>query len=176
MSGSNLVTTETILAQNAEVIRALGKRIIADVIEIGRRLTESKAVCGHGNWLPWLGREFGWTEITALNFMRVHSLVGKSSKFEDLSLPVSGLYLLPPRARRRKPAPRSSPGPKAAKHCRSPRCVLSSSIGGGVGGKFLPALSFLRLAALSVRFLCFAPRFDRWQGLDAEQGAIALLR
>jgi hypothetical protein len=33
-----LVLTETILAQNAEVIRALGKRVIGDIIEIGRRL------------------------------------------------------------------------------------------------------------------------------------------
>jgi hypothetical protein len=45
-------------------------------------------------WLPWLDREFGWDERTALNFMRVHQLVGKNEKFSDLSLPVSGLYLL----------------------------------------------------------------------------------
>jgi hypothetical protein len=94
MSGSDLVTTETILAQNAEVIRALGKRVIADVIEIGRRSIESKELCGHGNWLPWLKREFGWTEMTATRFMNVHSLAGKSNKLLDLELPVSGLYLL----------------------------------------------------------------------------------
>jgi hypothetical protein len=90
---SILVTTETILAQNAEVIRALGKRVIADVIEIGRRLSESKALCGHGNWLPWLEREFGWGDDTALNFMRCHQLA-ESRNFRDLSLPISGLYLL----------------------------------------------------------------------------------
>ena len=87
-------TDETILAKNANVIRALGKRAIGDVIEIGRRLAESKEIVGHGNWLSWLDREFGWGEITALNFMRVHAMVGKSSKFEDLNLPVSSLYLL----------------------------------------------------------------------------------
>jgi Protein of unknown function (DUF3102) len=85
---------ETILAENAKVIRTLGKRAIGDVIEIGRRLTESKKLCGHGNWLPWLEREFGWEDRTALNFMQVHAMVGKSEKFADLSLPVSGLYLL----------------------------------------------------------------------------------
>ena len=94
MSSADLVPAETILAQNAEVIRALGKRVIGDIIEIGRRLTEAKQVAGHGNWLPWLDREFGWTEQTALNFMRVHELASKSKKFLDLSLPVSGLYML----------------------------------------------------------------------------------
>jgi len=52
---------ERVLAQNAQEIRKLGKRASADVIEIGRRLTEMKKLCGHGNWLLWLQREFGWT-------------------------------------------------------------------------------------------------------------------
>ena len=42
MADSDLIPTETILAQNADAIRTLGRRTIADVIEIGRRLTESK--------------------------------------------------------------------------------------------------------------------------------------
>src|SRR5262249_172303 len=50
-------------------------------------------ICGHGNWLPWLNREFGWTDDTALNFMRVYEL-SKSRNFRDLSLPLSALYLL----------------------------------------------------------------------------------
>jgi Protein of unknown function (DUF3102) len=86
--------TETILAQNAEAIRALGKRVIADIIEIGRLLTETKKIAGHGGWLPWLDREFGWTSDTAQNFMAVHSMVAKNGNFPDLNLPVSGLYLL----------------------------------------------------------------------------------
>jgi hypothetical protein len=44
--------------------------------------------------LPWLEREFEWTDRHALNFMRVYELTGKSENFSDLSLPVSGLYLL----------------------------------------------------------------------------------
>ncbi len=81
------------LADHAEAIRALGKQMIAGTIEIGRRLIEAKVICGHGNWLPWLDREFGWKENTARNFMRVAELA-KSAKFEDLNVPVSGLYLL----------------------------------------------------------------------------------
>lgn len=82
------------LAEHAAVIRALGKRVVGDVIEIGRRLTGAKEIAGHGGWLPWLEREFGWTEWTARRFMGVYELAGKSGNLPDLDIPVSGLYLL----------------------------------------------------------------------------------
>jgi hypothetical protein len=87
------VEREIALAEHAAVIRALGKRVVGDIIEIGRRLSESKKLCGHGNWLPWLEREFGWGDDTALNYMRCADLA-ISRNFRDLSIPVSGLYLL----------------------------------------------------------------------------------
>jgi hypothetical protein len=93
MSG-DLIASEATLADHASAIRALGKRVIADVIEIGRRLTDAKRIAGHGNWLPWLEREFGWTEKTAQRFMQVHDAAIKNDKLSDLNLPVSGLYLL----------------------------------------------------------------------------------
>jgi Protein of unknown function (DUF3102) len=87
------VTTNPVLAEHATAIRQLGKRVVADVIEIGARLTECKRVCGHGNWLPWLDREFGWNETTAQRFIRVHKLAqSKSGKLPDL--PMSAFYLL----------------------------------------------------------------------------------
>jgi hypothetical protein len=86
--------SERTLAENAEEIRNLGKRAAGDVIEIGRRLTEMKELCGRGNWLPWLQREFGWTDRHALNYMRVYGLSLKSENFSDLRISVSGLYLL----------------------------------------------------------------------------------
>jgi hypothetical protein len=96
---------ESVLAENAEAIRKLRKRAIGDVIEIGRRLTEMKEICGHGNWMPWLRREFGWTDRQALNYIRVYELSLKSENVSDLRIPVSGLYLLtapstPPQGRR----------------------------------------------------------------------------
>jgi hypothetical protein len=92
---SAITNNEVILAQHAEVIRALGKRVVHDVIEIGRRLTDAKARCGHGNWLPWLEREFGWGEDTALRFMQVAKTFGpNSAHVRDLELPMGGLYLL----------------------------------------------------------------------------------
>jgi hypothetical protein len=91
------------LAEHAAAIRRLGKRVVADVIEIGRRLSKCKDICGHGNWLPWLDREFEWTEQTALNYMRLAEL-NKSKPVLDWDLPVKALYLLaapstPPEAR-----------------------------------------------------------------------------
>ena len=83
--------SERTLAENAEEIRNLGKRAAGDVIEIGRRLTEMKELCGRGNWLQ---REFGWTDRHALNYMRVYGLSLKSENFSDLRISVSGLYLL----------------------------------------------------------------------------------
>ena len=73
------------LAAKAAAIRALGKRVVRDVIEIGLHLTEAKAACRHGEWLPWLEREFAWKEQTARNFMAAYALVGKSPKFGDLN-------------------------------------------------------------------------------------------
>lgn len=85
--------TEIALAAHAAVIKALGKRVIGDVIEIGARLTECKRIAGHGNWLPWLEQEFGWTEMTATRYINVYEM-SKSNKLLDLNLPVSSLYAL----------------------------------------------------------------------------------
>ena len=85
--------SDPILTKHADEIRRLGRRVVAEVIEIGGRLTECKRICGHGNWLPWLDREFGWTEMTATRFINVYEM-GKSNKLLDLELPVSSLYML----------------------------------------------------------------------------------
>jgi Protein of unknown function (DUF3102) len=82
------------LAEHAKKIRGLGKRVVGDVIEIGALLTECKRIAGHGSWLPWLKREFGWTDKTAERFMSVHTLAGKFDNLSNLELPLSGLYLL----------------------------------------------------------------------------------
>jgi hypothetical protein len=88
-------TTAAALIEHARQIRELGKRTVDQIIEIGRRLIECRKLVGHGAWLPWLEREFGWSDRTARNFMRAYDLAGsKLEKFSDLSLPVSALYLL----------------------------------------------------------------------------------
>ena len=75
-------------------IHAASKRVVADVIEMGRRFTEIKKRAGHRNWLPLLEREHIEERFAQLN-MRVYELAqAKSENFADLSIPVSSLYLL----------------------------------------------------------------------------------
>jgi hypothetical protein len=70
-----------------------GKRAVADIIEIGRRLTEAKAIAGHGGWLPWLEREFGWSADSALRYMNVAEMA-KSRTVRDFDIPLRALYRL----------------------------------------------------------------------------------
>jgi hypothetical protein len=87
------------LKQTAERVRALGKRVVSDVIEIGRLLSEAKHRVGHGRWQSWLDQEFGWTDRTARNFMRLYELAqAKSENFSDLNVSMSALYLLAARS------------------------------------------------------------------------------
>jgi hypothetical protein len=74
-------------------IRRLGKRVVGDIVEIGRRLTEVKKLVGHGSWLPWLQREFAWTDRHARNFMHVHEAF-KSETASGLNIPITGIFLL----------------------------------------------------------------------------------
>jgi Protein of unknown function (DUF3102) len=88
-------TSQSLLTEHANAIRALGKRVVADIIEIGRRLTECKRIAGHGNWLPFLDSEFGWrSEDTAQRFMQVYTFAGQIPQIAEYDIPVSGLYLL----------------------------------------------------------------------------------
>jgi hypothetical protein len=82
-------------SEKAGAIRALGKNIVRDVIEIGRHLSEVKRRVGRGNWLPWLKSEFEWTDRTARNFISVYEL--SRSNWKDLSnldLPMDAFYAL----------------------------------------------------------------------------------
>jgi Protein of unknown function (DUF3102) len=81
-------------AEHADAIRALGKRMVADVIQIGGRLSECKLICGHGNWLAWLEREFGWSADTAERFIQVSTPSNQIPQLAEFDLPLSGLYLL----------------------------------------------------------------------------------
>jgi hypothetical protein len=118
------------LVEHANAIRGLGKRVVADVIEIGRRLADCKELCGHGNWLPWLKREFGWSEDTAERFIQVSTLSHQIPQVAEFNLPVSSLYLLAARRRPTKPARASSRAPKPARLCRLPRSNESSPTNG----------------------------------------------
>ena len=84
-----IAPNDVALAEHAAVIRALGKRVVGDVIEIGRRLADCRDHTGHGGFLPWLKREFpDWSERTAYNFIQVHEAFGSIESAGQLALPV----------------------------------------------------------------------------------------
>ena len=68
----------------AAAIRTIGKRAVCDLIEIGRLLTDAKLLAGRGNWLPWLDREFGWSDETARKWMNDYELSLKFQPVERL--------------------------------------------------------------------------------------------
>lgn len=63
-------------------IRTLQKQaqqvILGYAIEIGRRLTEAKAMLPHGAWGDWLRDEVEYSKSTANNFMRIFDAYGSS--------------------------------------------------------------------------------------------------
>ena len=81
------------LAKHAEEIRRLGRHAAQEIIEIGGHLIEAKKLAGHGSWGAWLEMEFGWSERSAQNFIRVAEMA-KSANVADLNVDVSSLYLL----------------------------------------------------------------------------------
>jgi hypothetical protein len=81
------------LERHAKAIRELRARAARDIVGIGERLAAARNICGHGDWKPWLDREFGWSESTALNFMRVAEL-SKAQRVTDLDLPLRSLYVV----------------------------------------------------------------------------------
>jgi hypothetical protein len=82
------------LPQIAKAIKALEKKSIQNVIEIGRLLHEASGKCEHGEFMPWLESEFGWSHDTSLNYRNVYHLSEnpKFSDFTKLDISVSALY------------------------------------------------------------------------------------
>ena len=83
------------LAELAVKARALGKRMLSDVLELGEIFLEARSLIAHGHWLRWLENELGLSEDMARRFMDVSEM----SKFRNLrdlgqQIPLSALYAL----------------------------------------------------------------------------------
>jgi Protein of unknown function (DUF3102) len=85
---------QDVLDEHAEAIRASAKRTIVSLIDIGRRLSVVKRAVGRGHWLSCIEREFRWSEDTAERLMTLHSLQQRIPEIAEVSIPISGLYLL----------------------------------------------------------------------------------
>src|SRR5579875_1048550 len=77
----------------ADRIRERIKKTVEDIIEVGNDLLAVKETLPHGQFLPWLKAEFGWSERSAQNFMSVAEQF-KSAKIADLPIQPSAAYLL----------------------------------------------------------------------------------
>lgn len=73
-------------------LKMLTKQTAQGIIEIGHRLIEIKDKLGHGNWLPWLDTEFGWSDQTARNMIRVADKFKTVLNLEGIS--TRALYML----------------------------------------------------------------------------------
>ena len=74
-------------------IRERIKKTVEGIIEVGNELLAVKDALPHGQFLPWLRAEFGWSERSAQNFMSVAEQF-KSAKIADLPIQPSAAYLL----------------------------------------------------------------------------------
>ncbi len=56
-------------------------------VEIGLGLLQAKQLLAHGQFRPWVRREFRWSERTATNYIKLaQHYKGKTAKFADLDL------------------------------------------------------------------------------------------
>jgi hypothetical protein len=76
--------TRDFLLERARLIHGLARRTAESVFEIGRYLSEVKEKLGHGKFIDWITREFGWSERAANLFMAVHRVLVKSANLSDL--------------------------------------------------------------------------------------------
>jgi hypothetical protein len=91
MKAARIKRTE--LDQIADKIRSKAETI-ADIVEIGRLLIEAKGQLDHGDWLPWLEREFDFSERTAQNYISAYDFSLKYETVADLKLTPTALYSL----------------------------------------------------------------------------------
>lgn len=75
----DLITERTprLIATEINIIKQqTGKILLANAIEVGRRLREAKELLPHGEWTEWLDESVSYTERTAQNLMRIFDAYG----------------------------------------------------------------------------------------------------
>jgi NADH dehydrogenase/NADH:ubiquinone oxidoreductase subunit G len=87
---AEIATKAQIAASN---IKLRLKRTVEDIIEIGRELTAVKAELPHGQFLPWIEREFEMSHVTATQFMNVAERFG-GQILNNLTFKPTVLYAL----------------------------------------------------------------------------------
>lgn len=84
----------TDVQESTRRIHELERRTSESIIEIGQQLIRVKQRLPHGEFLPWLDAEFGWSQQTASNFMRVADVFGGDKLPNFSNFQPSALYAL----------------------------------------------------------------------------------
>jgi hypothetical protein len=91
-------SVQAVLDEHVHAIRECAERIrkrsLDELVEIGRHLAEVKKILGHGNFLPWLKREFGWSEDAAERYIALHALRRQIPHEQNLDLTITALAAL----------------------------------------------------------------------------------
>lgn len=61
---------------HTDCIQKAMKRTVEDIVEIGCRLTQAKAILDHGQFEEWIKVQLGLGKSTAENYMKVHARFG----------------------------------------------------------------------------------------------------
>ncbi|EHL07528.1 hypothetical protein HMPREF0322_01879 [Desulfitobacterium hafniense DP7] len=69
-------TPQIIAAEINSIKEQTGKILLQSAVEIGRRLTEAKAMVDHGEWQKWLESSVSYSQSTANKLMRVFAEYG----------------------------------------------------------------------------------------------------
>lgn len=93
------------LGSYADQIRQEVKSQLSSVIHVGKLLSEVKGAIDHGEYTPWLEREFGWSVRTAHNYVAVYELSVRVSDSIDLSEAPLGLKAAYKLAAKKTPKP-----------------------------------------------------------------------
>jgi hypothetical protein len=84
------------LPQIAKAIKALEKRTIRDIVEIGKLLHEAEQQCEHGEYMKWMSQNFDFSHDSSLHYRNAYSLSRnpKCSDFARWNISVAGFYLI----------------------------------------------------------------------------------
>jgi hypothetical protein len=78
----------------ATEIRRSKAETIGEIIAIGGLLSEAKDQLRHGQWLPWLELQLGYSARSAQNYMRAHKFASRYQNVATLKLTSTALYRL----------------------------------------------------------------------------------
>ncbi|NEP62571.1 MAG: DUF3102 domain-containing protein, partial [Symploca sp. SIO2G7] len=93
--GSLEASQRSIIQQRTGEIRERLRRSAKDVWEIGEKLSDVRSRLQYGQFLTWLKAEFGWSQRTAYNFIKVYeTFADRFASLAKVDIATSLLYQL----------------------------------------------------------------------------------